>query len=219
MDALERFAFNDDYCDDSPSRLPEGADHEKINRLMDEALKRHNNPRLRMVEKQIRHAWPLGERKRHPVCIPEPIARAASLLFAGKPSLMSKWIKNMETAITPPNSADDVWCWLVDFGDYEGVLARFDWNVDGTDVVSRMRATPAAKAAPINWVRLQAFKGEVPDLCNVLAAELRDSGRALVEFDAGGDDWALAIVPAQKVTTFVSVATDCLNKPRAIRVI
>lgn len=159
FDALLLFGNGHLFDGKTLPRLPDGADHAKIHALLDDAMARYRNPRMQMNERALRHLWPIGKPVRHTVSIPEPMRQAAEVLFESRPDLMRRWRDEMETALDPPVTPEEIWFSLVIFGDRNELLVFMDWNAAPEDTVGRLRTTHAARHVDVAWEPLERFAG------------------------------------------------------------
>lgn len=213
IDALLMFGPRLALGERNPRHLPEGADNAKINELINEALRLYANPRLRMAERRIRDWWPTGPRPRHAVTIPAEIRRAADVLLRSRSSWMGEWIDDLETSLDRPSGATDFWWSLIRFCDHRDLVVWGDWNAEPIDIVSRLRKSPSARDVTLPWLLFERFNGTTDELCMAMGDAVRQSGHAFIQLDTGGDDMALAIIPADSIEVFRSIAESCFGIP------
>jgi len=216
VDALLLFGPSSFYNDRTPPRLPSGADNARVNALINDALSRYDNPRLRVAEKQIRHVWTIRAPPREPVQIADEMRAAAEALLRSDSRLMRRWIEELQTSPTPPKTQAEVWVDLILFGDRNDLLVWTDWSFDPADVVWRLRKTSVARDISLDWLEFERFEGTTEEFLTALGAEVAQCGRALVLLDSGGSDMALAIIHPEKLPFLRAVADSCLESPEAV---
>ncbi|MCA9111711.1 MAG: hypothetical protein KDA52_17290 [Planctomycetaceae bacterium] len=218
VDALLRFAPSEFHNDESPARYPRGATNQNIHQLIDRAIARYDNHRLREAEKRIRHVWPLGELSRHPIVIHELIKQAAHILLRGDSLAVRRWIDELETAIDPPANAEGVWMNLLTYAERFDFIGIFHHRASSAVVVGRLRECRGSTDVPLDWVLLEVADGIGDEVVPAIALQLSHSKYSLVELDTQGSDWGLAIVPTHDTEGLIMVAEDCLRRPTAVKV-
>lgn len=206
MDVL--FRCTDPYGDGAKRRMPEGADVKSIHDAVDFALAHYGNPRLEKTAKEIRHAWPKGKRKRHPVNVPAALRNAAETILCQDSDLMKDWHEKLATGKDEADTPYKIWDFLVMFADSKNCLVIVDWKESPENIISSLRALKPADKLDIEWDTFNEFDGDNHALLRALANEVSGQGTALICLDHGCDDYALAFVPAECVTPLAtSIAT------------
>ena len=217
IDALLSFAPSEFYYDDRPARFPHDADAANINRLIDDALERYDNFRLRDAAKRIRHTWPLDGPLRHEVVVPDALGQAARLLFQSSAQLMKQWIDGLETGLDPPDSDLDFWNSLMVFCDRHDCVAVADHRADPRDFAGRLRQIRIPLTAQILWSRYEQFDGDLEELFAAIGAELSGTGFTLTDLEEGEGHWTMTILPDCSMRKFESLASGSLSDLVSLR--
>ncbi|QDU57946.1 DUF6630 family protein [Aeoliella mucimassa] len=211
IDALAEFTPHPNTNDPTKPVLPTGATTELINTAIDQALAKYANPRLEKTVARIHRVWPKHRSPKKNITIPRWLQSVAEALAENDSQVVRGWHKKLLTSVDAPKSEDDFWFALIECLSENNIVAVVDWREFTDAIVESLQSLRSARNIDLDWETLKSFDGDNEVFFRHVSGLVGKTGRSLVSFDTGGDEYALTFMPTNHIPKYHEVLTSNLT--------